>query len=244
MKTSKVRNFMAISAAGLAIATSLVLDAALTSAQQPDPLAGRDPDVYEIAAAIERGDAQALIDRLHPGTVIQTHYPGHGAERPTSEAAARIPQLIVSDASASDAMGSGAYCLLAVWLPDSEDPPVALIGSGIGPGVETPGVERVTTIFGLEVAAGNWVIRSYGHIGGYEGMPPGVESTLALLDHLKTQGDYREVTGPLAPAPPDTGTGLHVTSRDALAWPLVALLSALGMMAAAAAVLARSRYRG
>jgi hypothetical protein len=135
-------------------------------------------------------------------------------------------------------MGTGAYRLVAVWLPESADPPVALVGSGIGPGVQTAGVERVTTIFGLEEVAGNWVIRSYGHIGGYEGMGRGVESALALLDHLKTQGDYREVTGPLAPAPPATGSGLVVDSRGAPAWPVWVMLAALGVMAAV-----RVRYR-
>jgi hypothetical protein len=232
------RDQRAFGVALIVVCSLLLVGASRATAQQQDPLAGLDADVYQIAAAVERGDAQALIDRLHPGTVIQTGYPGHGEERPTSEAAARIPQLIVSDTSASDAMGSGAYRLVAVWLPESADPPVALVGSGIGPGVQTAGVERVTTIFGLEEVAGNWVIRSYGHIGGYEGMGRGVESALAFLDHLKTQGDYREVTGPLAPAPPDTGSGLVVASRDAPAWPVWVMLAALGVMAAV-----RVRYR-
>jgi hypothetical protein len=232
------RDQRAFGVALIVVCSLLLVGASRATAQQQDPLAGLDADVYQIAAAVERGDAQALIDRLHPGTVIQTGYPGHGEERPTSEAAARIPQLIVSDTSASDAMGSGAYRLVAVWLPDSEEPPVSLIGSGMG-----PDGERVTTIFGLEETSEGWTIRGYGIVEGYEGMPPGVESTIALLDWLRTQGDYREVTGPLAPAPPDTGTGLRVDSRDVPASSMAAMLAALGLTAAAAAVFSRARYQ-
>jgi hypothetical protein len=218
----------------VAFASMLIwLAATRATAQAQGPLDDLPSGVRTIAAYVDSADSAGILNSLRDDVVLRVGYPGQGVERPASEAVAELPGLLVSSPGASDELGPGRYRLLAVWLPRSQEPAVSLIGSGIG-----PEGTRVTTIFGLEASGDDWVIGSYGTIEGYQGMPEGIESTVAYLDFLATQGEYRGVIGPV-PAPPATGTGANSASRSTHAAALL-VLGAI-VMASSAALFASHR---
>jgi len=208
------RSFL-VACTGALLASVLPLTA---SAQTPDPFAGLSPSVLAIAHAIDSGSVGSITAYLPASGATETSYPGDGFVVSQDTAVAHITAAIVSNATASDAVGSGAYRLIAIWIPNAQPDQVFLAGSGI----DSTGT-RITTIF--TVAKDGQTILAYGR----------AVDTDATFRSFGTSGDLRLVAsgtaipgGPAAPGAPNTGTGQSANRGAEAVWLAASLLIALG----------------
>jgi hypothetical protein len=189
---------------------------------QLDPYVGIPPDIAAVAEAIRSGSVDRILEQLppEPHTVIQTAYPGGGGDVALATARQRIRERVLGDVALSDAYGTGAYTLIAIWVPAVTVPPrpadVTFIGSGIG----SDGV-RVSTAFTIARFAGRAAIASYGAIVDLRD----------TLTQLAGQGELRFVPNTEPPGAPLSGSGWRRQDDDTPAGaglPLVAVVLLMG----------------
>ena len=179
-----------------------------------DPFAGLSPGVLAAARAVDSGNAQALAALVPAAGATRTAFPGDGTPVDRATAVAAITAALVNNTAASDAIGSGGYRLLAIWIPSVQPAEVVLAGSGI----DASG-KRVTTIF--VVPKDGSTLLGYGR----------AVDTASVLDQFAGQGDLRRIpqgTHPPAATPgaPTVGTGSAPAPRDEVPYAALGLLTA------------------
>jgi hypothetical protein len=190
-----------ISLISLVCAAASLLPAATIWAQS-DPFAGLEPEVRQIGAVIDSGDAGRITALLADGDVIKTAFPGDGISVAHEVAEAEIPSRVVSSPGRSDAMGTGEFRLIAVWVQARADATDTLL---MASGISGDGT-RQTTVFAVEPNGPWWRITAWGHV-----VDP--VDTLAVW---AAHGDLRLVEQPIAPRPPATGSAAPSGDSSAL----------------------------
>jgi hypothetical protein len=196
------------------------------TAQSNDPFAGLPAPAVTIAQAIDSGDASSIVGHLASTGIVKTAYPGGGETVAHETAAADIAAAIVSSPDKSDDQGTGAYRLLAVWIPRVDPSGVHLVGSGI-----SASGTRITTVFTVE----NGTIDAYGR----------AVDTAGILAQFAKDGDLRLVTaGSVTPAAPTVGTGVKPDGGGIMENPFVVAglaLVVVGMLSMGVYRIARAR---